>query len=426
VLAAITGVAVLAVLLFAGPLAVAVQRLYRDSASDALERDATWIAAALAVDPEDRRGARALPTGVPTGVDVGVYGTDGQRISGSGPGRSTLAKGSDDTGIEGGSLAAIAPIPADEGPARVVRVARPYDEVTDQVRFAWLVMGGLAILVIGLAVVFALRQSARLAAPLEHLTRSAQELGDGDFTIRALRSDVREADAAGQALEATARRLGDVLDRERAFSANVSHQLRTQLTGMLLGLEAALARPDADLPEAIRTAVSRGEHLQSVIDDLVRLARDSRTRSAPLDVPALLEEARTTWAGTLAAQGRQLTVTLPDELPTVAASPAAIRQILRVLLDNATVHGRGDVTIDVAGLSDGIAIEVADQGPGVPEGTDAFARRPADGHGIGLALARSLAEAEAGRLMLRRQSPPVFSLLLPPAARNGSRDPAPS
>jgi signal transduction histidine kinase len=265
----------------------------------------------------------------------------------------------------------------------------------------------------------------RLAAPLEDLTRSAQALGDGDFTIRAPRSNVREADQAGLALEATARRLGEVLDRERAFSANVSHQLRTQLTGMMLGLEAALARPDAALADAIHTALGRGERLQTVIDDLVRLTRDNRTGSAPLDVPAVLDEVRECWQGPLAAQGRRLTVGVPDDLPPVAASAAAVRQILRVLLDNALIHGEGEVTVEVADLADGIAIEVADRGPGVPEGVDVFARRAADGHGIGLALARSLAEAEAGRLVLRRTAPPVFSLLLSPAARNGSPVPGP-
>ncbi|GLX09042.1 HAMP domain-containing sensor histidine kinase [Microbispora sp. NBRC 16548] len=295
---------------------------------------------------------------------------------------------------------------------------------------AWLVMAGLAVLVIGLAAAFARRQSARLAAPLEDLTRSAQALGDGDFTIRAPRSNVREADQAGLALQATARRLGEVLDRERAFSANVSHQLRTQLTGMMLGLEAALARPDAALADAaladaVHTALGRGERLQTVIDDLVRLTRDNRTGSAPLDVPAVLDEVRECWQGPLAAHGRRLTVSVPDDLPPVAASAAAVRQILRVLLDNALVHGEGEVTVEAADLADGIAIEVADRGPGVPEDVDVFARRAADGHGIGLALGRSLAEAEAGRLVLRRTSPPVFSLLLSPAARNDSPVPAP-
>lgn len=420
VLVAIVGIAAPAVALFAVPLALSVERLYHDETAAALGRDAAWIAAAIP-DEVVRSGTASvsLPKGLPTGLRVGVYTTDGALLFGDGPRRSDLALHSQDghvhEAVENGFMAVSAPIPSDEVRKGVVRVATPYDEVSDRVHETWLLMAGLAVIVISLAVVFALRASRRLAAPLEHLTRAAQALGAGDFSIRAPRSDVREADVAGLALESTAQRLGEVLERERAFSADVSHQLRTRLTGMLLGLESALARPEAQREDAIRTALARGEQLRTVVEDLVRLTRENGGQDRCLDVRALLEEVRETWYGGLAAQGRYLGLNLPDELPTVAASPAALRQILQVLLDNAVAHGKGEITVDVADLGDGVAIEVADQGAGIPEGADVFARRSGkqEGHGIGLALARSLAEAEGGRLVLRRPSPPVFSLLLP-------------
>ncbi|MET8337547.1 HAMP domain-containing sensor histidine kinase [Streptosporangium canum] len=422
VLVVIVGVAALAVVLFAVPLAVAVGRLYRNETTGALERDAAWIAAAVPDDLTRGTGVPvSLPEGLPTGRTVGVYTIDGRLLSGDGPQPSGVVTGAHDghvhDAVENGFLAVSVPIPSDQSPAGAVRVATPYARVEDRVHRTWLAMAGLGVIVIGLATMFALRQSARLAAPLEHLTRAAQDLGAGDFSIRAPRSDIREANTAGLALEATARRLGEVLDRERAFSADVSHQLRTQLTGMLLGLESALVRPGADLPHAIRVSLTRGERLHAVIDDLVRLSRDTRPRTEPLDVGSLLEEARADWHGALAAQGRRLSVNLPGDLPPAQASAAAIRQILRVLLENATVHGRGETVIDVADLGDAIAIEIADQGEGIADQADVFARRSGhgDGHGIGLALARSLAEAEGGRLTLRRGSPPVFSLLLPSA-----------
>jgi signal transduction histidine kinase len=414
------GVAALAVAMFAIPFALSVERLYHDETVSALGRDATWIAATIPDDLVRAASSRLspLPKGLPSGLTVGIYHRGGVLMTGAGPAHSDVAADSFDghmhEAIESGFLVVSAPIPSDESLTASVRVATPYEEVRERVARAWLLMAGLAVIVVGLAAAFALRQSARLAAPLERLTTAAQALGAGDFSIRAPRSDVRETDTAGLALEATAQRLGQVLDRERSFSADVSHQLRTHLTGMLLGLESALERPAAGLPDAIRTALDRGERLHTIIDDLVRLAREGRAGGAAFDMRELLEDVRRDRHDGLAAQGRRLTVRLPDELPPVAASPAAIRQILNVLLDNATVHGKGEITIDVADLGDAAAIEVADQGEGVPEGLDLFARRngSGDGHGIGLALARSLAEAEGGRLILRRPSPPVFSLLL--------------
>ncbi|MCK2215788.1 HAMP domain-containing histidine kinase [Actinomadura sp. ATCC 31491] len=422
VLTAISVVAAVTVTMFAVPLAIAVRDLYRNETVTALGRDATWIAAALPDENLERRRTVRLPAQVPAGLVVGVYSPAGRLLYGQGPAYSAVAARAGDghphDGREGGFLLASAPVPAEGGQAGVVRVGTPYAQVGERVDRAWLAMAGLALLAIALAAAFALRQSARLAAPLEQLTRAAQALGEGDFSIRPPRSDITEADAAGRALAATAGRLGEVLERERSFSANVSHQLRTQLTGLLLGLDAALARPGADLSAAIEVAVQRGERLRTVIDDLVGLARDTRTGSTPLDVPALLEEVRLDWHGPLAARGRGLHVTVPPDLPTVAASAPAVRQILRVLVDNALAHGEGEVSVDASAVGDALAIDVTDQGKGIDEDRDPFARRAGgDGHGIGLALARSLAEAEAGRLVLRRRSPPVFSLLLSPPAQ---------
>ncbi|GII52507.1 two-component sensor histidine kinase [Planotetraspora thailandica] len=417
VLGAIVGVTTLAVALFAVPFGISMARLYHDDTVAALGRNATWIAAAVP-DEVMHNGVRTvpLPQGLPAQLTVGFFAGSGARLSGEGPANSRVAADARDghvhEAIEDGSLAVAAPFPTDEGWVGAVRVAMPYDLVRGRIYEAWLVMTGLAVVVIGLAVVFALRQSARLAAPLEHLTRSAQALGSGDFSIRALRSDVREANAAGLALEATARRLGDMLERERAFSVDVSHQLRTQLTGMLLGLESAMGRPGADLTEAIGTAVARGERLQTTIEDLVRLTRGAPT-SEPFDVRALIEEITGERRAAFAEAGRRLTVTVSGELPQVAASSAAVRQILLVLLDNAAIHGAGEVTVEVSDLGDALAVEVTDQGKGIDEGEDLFARSEGNGHGIGLALARSLAEAEGGRLILRRAAPAVFSLLLP-------------
>jgi signal transduction histidine kinase len=422
VLVAILAVTALAVILFALPLGVAVQRLYRTEAVTVLERDA---ARAAAVVPDTiPGGAVSLPRRSSSQPAIGVYDTSGRRIAGSGPPHSALAASGPQAqirdAVEDGDLAVIAPIPSDQKAVGTVRVAVPYSTVTGRVHQAWAVMALLALLAICLAAVLARRQSVRLAAPLERLTHAARALGDGDFTVRAERSGLREADTASQALEETATQLGDLLDRERAFSADVSHQLRTPLTALMIGLEGALDRPDADLPTAIRDALSRSEHLRTTIDDLITLVRPPGHTPAPADPAGLADDMRARWETLLAARGRRLVAATEPDLPYCVAPPAAVRQILDVLVGNALWHGEGTVTIAARERDGGVAIEVSDEGPGLaadPVDLLAGSAAQADGHGRGLPLARSLAAAAGGSLTVRRAAPrPVFSLLLPATA----------
>src|SRR5690348_10498842 len=315
VLVSILAVTALAVILFALPLGVAVQRLYRTEAVTALQRDA---ARAAAVVPDTIPGGPvSLPRQSSSQPVIGVYDTAGRRVAGLGPSRSALAASGAraqvrDT-VEGGDLAVITPIPSDQKAVGTVRAAVPYRTVTDRVHRAWAVMALLALIATGLAAVLARRQSVRLAAPLERLTRAARALGDGDFTVRAERSGLREADTASRALEDTAAQLGNLLGRERAFSYDVSHQLRTPLTALMVGLENALDRPDADFPSAIRDALSRGDHLRITIDDLVSLVRPPEGTTAPADLAGLVHEVGTRWEAPLAARGRRLaTVAEPE------------------------------------------------------------------------------------------------------------------
>jgi signal transduction histidine kinase len=317
----------------------------------------------------------------------------------------------------------------------------PYRLVTERVYRAWAAMAVFALLAIGLATVLARRQAVRLAAPLERLTRVARALGDGDFTVRAERFGVRETDTASQALEDTATQLGRLLDRERAFSSDVSHQLRTPLTALLVGLESALTRPGADPRSALRDALSRGEHLRTIVDDLVSLVRHPGFAAAPVDTAVLLADVRTRWDTPLAARGRNLVLATEPDLPWILAPDAAVRQILDVLIGNALWHGDGTVTIEARQAGDEVVIDVSDEGPGLAteppeppgpaeraepsEAPELASPEQADGHGRGLPLARSLAVAAGGRLVVRRAAPlPVFSVMLPAADRGAGAHPA--
>lgn len=421
--AGILGVTSVAVLLFALPLAVAVGRLDRGREFTELQRDATRIVALIPDNPIDSRSRLRVPRAASSDEVIGIYSPSGQLVAGAGPTWSAVARAGSDgrvhQGGEGGQLTVTVPVPSDRSVVAVVRAAVLVSAVTARSRRSWAAMALLGLIVLVLAGLLAHRQARRIAAPLEQLMVAARSLGDGNFAVTPPRSGIREADAAGVALRDTATRLGNVLQRERAFSADASHQLRTPLTGLLLGLESALNRPNADLRGALADALNRGRRLQQTVEDLLTLRRDTGSGLAALDIEVELAAAGQTWQPLLASCRRPFQITAGPGLPAVTASAAALRQILDVLIDNALQHGAGEVTLTAADLGDAVAVEVADEGDGLGSDPEAaFTRRSPDAHGegIGLALARSLAEADGGRLVVRRPAPrPVFTLLLPVA-----------
>ena len=416
--------AVLAISLFGVPLAVGVAQYALMNERAKLERVAD--AAALGVSEDVVRGKipRWLPDATGT-TDLAVYVYDGPqilRIMGDGPAGGDAAVSQALAGSIGRrdperELVVAVPVTHENDVVGAVRAASPRQAVYQQIGLVWLAMAGLAGVAICAVWLLARRQAGGLARPLEELAVAAHRLGEGDFSVRTPPVDIPEIDAVSSALNSTAVRLDDMLARERAFSADASHQLRTPLTGLRLGLEAALDRPGQDLRHAIIGGIAAADRLEQTIGELLALARDTRPPDgAPLDLLGLLDEVQRGWYDRLAAVNRLLRVRVEPGVPQSCASTAAVRQVLTVLLDNATTHGSGTVTVAVRDAATALAIDVSDEGPGItiPE-SELFTRRShlANGHGIGLALARSLAEAEGGRLRLTHPAPPTFTLLIP-------------
>jgi len=415
---AIAGVAALAVVLFALPLALVLERIYRGEELLRLQRDT--VAATRQIDIASTPGdPLELPLDPET---LAVYDTDGRRIAGRGGPtladdvvRQALRTEAPADGAPSGRLVVAVPLVVNERLTGVVRAERSDAGAARSAHRRWWFMAAVAAGVVGLAILAALILGRRLARPLERLADAARRLGEGDFAVRAPAAGIGEVDDVAGALNAAAGRLDDLVSRERAFSANASHQLRTPLAALRLELETMELQGDAS-PQ-LPAALAQVDRLQETIETLLALARGAPASNTITTLRELLEDAGSRWRGTLGAQGRSLCVRGQNPELRVRASSRVLREILNVLLDNAVRHGSGVVDLHVRRSGGLVALDVADEGGGStldPE--QVFARRVGDGgHGIGLALARSLAHAEGGQLLLSRTEPPMFTLFLPDA-----------
>lgn len=424
ILAVALSAVLLALTVFGVPLAILLQRMVVADEQGELERLA--LRAAVVVAPTYSAGDPIeLPQTEPE-VALAAYDPRGQKVTGRGPGQldRTMASSLRGTIVElhESDLEVAVPVSSNERVIAVVRASSPASSLNHRIWGSWAAMAAIGLVAAAAAWLLARRQSTVLARPLIDLERVAHELGDGNFGARAQPSGVSEIDDAGEALNRTADRLQALIDRQRSFIAHASHQLRTPLTQLRLELEDGLDRGPDGLDSAVREALASAESLSQTVDDVLEVARGERSTDA-FSVTTLLDGLREDWHGTLAASDRQLRLTSEPGL-TVAASLPAARQALNTLIDNAYRHGHGVVEVrarDVAGV---VAIDVIDEGSPTeivtPTGVERPFGEPSRKKGLGLALARTLAEAEGGRLTFAGDEHQTRCTLLfpsPPAGR---------
>lgn len=303
----------------------------------------------------------------------------------------------------------------DRGESVTVQASRSM--VSAEIGRTLLVILAVALLAIIAAVILAVRQGRRLTAPLTDLAETAERLGSGDPRPRHRRYGVQELDRVADVLDASAERIARMLTAERRLAADASHQLRTPLTALSMRLEEITLTDDPDtVKEEATIALAQVERLTDVVQRLLTNSRDPRSGSAvAFDLDEVVKQQIEEWRPAYRSAGRAIVRSGKKGLRAVG-TPGAVAQVLATLIENSLMHGDGTVALRTRVTGNQAVVEVTDAGPGVP--TDLGARvfeRTVSGRnstGLGLAVARDLAEADGGRLELLQQQPPVFALFL--------------
>jgi signal transduction histidine kinase len=298
-----------------------------------------------------------------------------------------------------------------------VTVQEPRSSVTREVGRTLLIIGAVALLAVIAAVLLAVRQANKLASPLTDLAETAERLGSGDPRPRHKRYGVHELDRVADVLDSSAERIARMLTAERRLAADASHQLRTPLTALSMRLEEITLTDDLDtVKEEATIALTQVERLTDVVERLLTNSRDPRTGSAvSFDLDEVIQQQLAEWRPAYRSSGRAIVSSGKRHLRAVG-TPGAVAQVLAALIENSLMHGGGTVALRTRVTGNQAVIEVTDEGPGVPAdlGARIFERAISgrNSTGIGLAVARDLAEADGGRLEMLQAQPAVFGLFL--------------
>ena len=297
-----------------------------------------------------------------------------------------------------------------------VRITYPESVISSRVSGRLWGIFFTALMSIAVAVVVALLLTYTITRPLSRLRHATEQVGRENFAVRAdEKSGPSEVRVLATSFNRMSSRLGALVERQRGFASDASHQLRTPLTALRMRLEQADEALSADPVSArlkLDAALQETERLQHLVDGLLALARAEARADQLIDVDVrdVLVDRVASWSALSAESG--VTLRLAEGTSCRArAMVGVLDQIVDNFIDNAVQYSPDGSMVEVSATRDasGVRVAVADRGPGMTaeqcdRALDRFWRAPdavAGGTGLGLAIASRLAEASGGRVSLR-------------------------
>lgn len=275
----------------------------------------------------------------------------------------------------------------------------------------------------------------RALAPVARIAEDARAITESNLSARlAVPESQDELQQLSETLNDMLARIERSFTRTRQFTADASHELRAPMTLIHTAAQHSLRRERShdELVESLRKILRASQRTKALIDDLLLLARGDAGREPTaleaMDAAPLLREAADQAAAMAAAKAIAVDLELGGEALRVQANDAQLRRLLLILVDNAMKYTPAGGRITIGGRTDahGVALSVADTGTGIaPEDvTHVFERfwradkvrsRDAGGAGLGLSIARQIADLHGARLDVRSElgKGSVFTLRMP-------------
>lgn len=307
-------------------------------------------------------------------------------------------------------------------PYLVLRTALPLTPVAATLRHLLLLLIGLSSLLWLSAALVGGRLCRRALAPVRHMAEAARAMNAAEPSQRLPAVTTGdELEELNHAFNQLLGRLQESFERQRRFTGDASHQLRTPLTSLLGHIDLALRRPRAaeDYPPVLGVLRQQTLQMRQIVETLLFLARADAEANAPslepLDLRAWLTEHLAAWSGH--ARAGDVRLELAGEGPLwVQAQAPLLGQLLDNLLENAGKYSAAGtpITVSATAEKDGVCLSVADEGCGITTEDlqyifDPFYRskqartQGVAGTGLGLAVAQRIAVALGGVLQAHSQ-----------------------
>ncbi len=286
----------------------------------------------------------------------------------------------------------------------------------------WIGWGLFALL---LSLVGAWFIASRISRPLAALTRAAQQVGRGEHVDPAPEAGPREIRMLATAFNQMSADLGR-LERDRAMVlAGISHDLRTPLARLRLGLE--MIGGDRSMSEGLAADI---DEMDKIIGQFLDFAKGESEAGIATALDELVDDICERYA----KLGRALVRGKPSAI-RLSLAQMAVRRAIANLIDNALRYSSTPVEIEARQEGGFAVIEVRDRGPGIPASEAERMKRPftrleaarsdAGGSGLGLAIVDRVARMHGGRLdLLPREGGGLVARLLLSTAGRDPRPPA--